>query len=260
MNQQEIKERLLALLESNEWPNATDPSQICGDTEEDKQERAQGIIEVCVNKKLQDMVVLDYGCGEGHVAREALNQGAALSVGYDIASTPKSVVPFEERNDNLLLTTDFGRVKANTYDVIILYDVLDHSTNPTDILTNCKSLLRPDGEIYVRCHPFCSRHGGHTYKILNKAFVHLVLKEKELSKYEVTLDVNQKVLFPLKSYEKIIKDSGLIVKEKNVIKEPVEGFFKNKVVVKNRLAETFGVTDFPEFQMSVSFIDYVLGQ
>ena len=254
-------QRIFELLDSQDWPLATDPTQICDENSaEDKIERAQGIIEVCVNKNLKDLVVLDYGCGEGHVAYEVSQQGAAMSIGYDIESTTNSIVPFEERRDTLLLTTDIGRVKVNTYDVIIIYDVLDHSSSPIDVLKNCESMLRPDGEIYLRTHPFCSRHGGHTYKILNKAFAHLILNDQELKDREVAISVEQEILFPIKTYSQLFEEAGLVVKEKNIIKETVEPFFRNKPLIKNRLMKLFGTKEFPEFQMSVSFIDYVLGK
>jgi 2-polyprenyl-3-methyl-5-hydroxy-6-metoxy-1,4-benzoquinol methylase len=258
----EITKRIFELINGDNWPNATDPAQICDESsEEDKKERAQGIIEVCVNKNLKDLVVLDYGCGEGHVAFEAAQQGASLAVGYDIQSTDTSVIPFEERRDTLLLTTDMGRVKVNSYDAIILYDVLDHTDSPVEVLKICKSLLRDDGEIYVRTHPFCSRHGGHAYKTLNKAFVHLVLTDEELlENYEITLPEGQRVFFPLKSYGEFFQEAELEIKEKNVIKEPVEDFFKNKPAIKSRIMQKFQVQELPEFQMSISFIDYVLGK
>lgn len=257
----QVTQRIFELLNSDEWPEATDPSLICDETSEsDKIERAQGIIEVCVNKNLKDLVVLDYGCGEGHVALEASKQGAALAVGYDIQSSETSAIPFEERRDNILLTTDISRVKTNSYDVIILYDVLDHSGSPEDILNTCKDLLRDDGEIYIRVHPFCSRHGGHAYKKLNKAFIHLILDEEELQEQEIALPDGQTVLFPIKTYTQLFEDAGLVIKEKNLIKEPVEEFFKNRVVIKNRLLEKFQLEVFPEFQMSISFIDFVIGK
>ena len=88
-------QRIFELLDSQDWPLATDPTQICDENSaEDKIERAQGIIEVCVNKNLKDLVVLDYGCGEGYVAYEAAQQGAAMAIGYDMESNSNSVVPF----------------------------------------------------------------------------------------------------------------------------------------------------------------------
>ena len=254
-------QRIFELLDSQDWPLATDPTQICDENSaEDKIERAQGIIEVCVNKNLKDLVVLDYGCGEGYVAYEAAQQGAAMAIGYDMESNSNSVVPFEERRDTLLLTTDIGRVKVNSYDVIILYDVLDHSDSPMEILNNCKDMLREDGEIYVRTHPFSARHGGHIYKVLNKAFAHLVLNDQELNDREAVVSDKQEVLYPIKTYKQFFASSGLVVKEKNVIKETVEPFFKNRPLIRNRLMTKFNNKEFPEFQMSISFIDYVLGK
>ena len=52
---EETTQKIFNLLNSNEWPLAADPTQICDETSNtDKIERAQGIIEVCVNKNLKE--------------------------------------------------------------------------------------------------------------------------------------------------------------------------------------------------------------
>ncbi|NJL34796.1 MAG: hypothetical protein HC893_14275 [Chloroflexaceae bacterium] len=79
---------LKSLLASDAWPKAVDPNLICDqESETDKISRAEGILELLVEKDLKDRKFLDFGCGEGHVAYKALVQEPTISVGYDIKAS-----------------------------------------------------------------------------------------------------------------------------------------------------------------------------
>lgn len=255
---------LKKLLESSDWPEAVFEVQIADDNlEKDKEERAEGISDILLpildNKKF-----LDFGCGEGHVAKYN-SKFASLSVGYDIKNT-KSPFVWEELNDHMLLTTDFKKVEEQgPYDAILIYDVLDHVENETmeQVLDKAKSVLTPEGTIYLRCHPWSGRHGGHAYKKLNKAFVHLVFTEEELSKLGIVVESNQKVTFPIKTYDTAIANVGLLKQsEAELDTQEVEDFFEQNPLVKSRILKSFGLEEWsagsPKFQMSQCFLDYVL--
>jgi hypothetical protein len=49
------------------------------------------------------------------------------------------------------------------------------------VLNKARRLLADKGRIYVRCHPFTSRHATHLYQQCNKAFLHLLTTEEERS-------------------------------------------------------------------------------
>ena len=67
--------------------------------------------------------VLDFGCGEGHVVVKA-SATAARSIGFDIVKTG---VHDWEKSGKYLLTRNFDKViNSGPYDIILLYDVLDH--------------------------------------------------------------------------------------------------------------------------------------
>jgi SAM-dependent methyltransferase len=251
---------LKGLLESTSWPEAVFSAQIADDSSEsDKMERAEGISDIILPPVLGKKF-LDFGCGEGHVAKH-VSKEAALSVGYDIISRDPS---WENKSEKLLLTTDFEKVKAEgPYDTILIYDVLDHSQeSPEELLIRAKSVLSQEGKIYLRCHPWTGRHGGHAYKKINKAFIHLVFEEKELSELGVVLDHNRKILRPINTYNKAIEDAGLKRSEPEVDTQEVEAFFEENPLVRNRILKSLGLTtwtsDAPAFQMSQCFLDYVL--
>ena len=259
-------DELKTLLDSSEWPNAVFEVQIADvNSEADKKERAEGIADIIL-PSLDNKKFLDFGCGEGHVAEYAA-KNANLSIGYETEKNPNSQLEWEEKKENLLLTTDFENVKAEgPYDIILIYDVLDHAKEESmsEILERAKSVLSEDGIIHLRCHPWCGRHGGHAYRKINKAFVHLVLTEDELKEMGLDLEPNQKVFFPLDTYSKAIEEAGLVNSQEHEIDiQDVEPFFSNNPVVKERLLKLYGIREWgdsgrPAFQMSQCFVDYVL--
>lgn len=254
---------LRSLLESKEWPEAVFSVQIADeDLESDKMERAEGIADILL-PPFAKKKFLDFGCGEGHVAKYISGE-ASLAVGYDIRKGA-SQFEWENKKEGLLLTTEFEKVKAEgPFDIILIYDVLDHCReNPEEILLKAKSVLSEEGKIYLRCHPWTGRHGGHAYRKINKAFVHLVFNEAELSELGVVLDYNKKVLFPIGFHNTAIEKAGLQREsEPEVDAQEVEIFFEENPIVRSRILKSFGISQWtaekPVFQMSQCFLDYVL--
>ena len=62
---------------------------------------------------------------------------------------------------------------------------------------------------------------------------------------------------PIKTYEEYIRNSGFIINERIEITEKPEEFFKSEKI-SNLIKNKIGFNDFPEFQMSINFIDYKL--
>jgi len=256
------------LLNSQEWPNAVENFQICDENSEDeKTDRAESVIEILIDSPLKDKKFLDFGCGEGHMAKYASSQGAYLAAGYDILSPQNSQFVWEQKQQNLLLSTDFEKIKnEGPYDIIILYDVLDHSQDPVQVLKNAKSLLAEDGTIYLRCHPWCGRHGGHLYKQINKAFINLVFTEEEINQMGYKLDFSNKVFYPVMTYGGYIKDAGFTAgfakNDPDIDFQNVENFFSENEIVKSRILRNFTSKkwskDQPVWQMSQCFLDYKL--
>jgi len=271
-NTQNDSEYIVKLVKSDEWPTAVNPALICDrHSEKDKNDRARGIVAHTIEDDLNGKIFLDFGCGEGHVAVEAANY-AVLAVGYDILAQQWNKLP---QKDNLYLTTNWQDMKEKgPYDVIMLHDVLDHALvsegmdAPGLLLKKvADELLKQDGKVYLRVHPWCSRHGTHMYQDLNKAYVHLVLAPQELTFLGFD-DINstvQKVIRPIGTYRGWIEKAGLKIVDERIMKEPAERYFFAPKIV-NRIIKHVGLTDdngeltMPEFQMTVQFIDYVLSK
>jgi len=262
-----VKNPLLDILESGSWPDAIPSSLICDESlEDDKINRADGILDLMVEESIQESNFLDMGCGEGHMAMQArLSNYANIAVGYDIKQ--KGDLPWEKDNNGWMLTSDFSKVsEKGPFDVVLIYDVLDHLEldTPEAFFSKIKSVLKPKGTIYVRCHPWCSRHGSHLYQQKNKAFIHLAFTQNELEEMGLEIPKSIKIIHPLGDYRKYFKNSKLEIIHEDITRTPVESFFKNFPEIKKRIVNNWKhskdptTQKFPQYQMEQSFVDYVL--
>jgi 2-polyprenyl-3-methyl-5-hydroxy-6-metoxy-1,4-benzoquinol methylase len=248
---------LLDVLLSPVWPDAVPDFLICEDTEEQRQERAEGILDFIsqsLNVEISRRKFLDFGCESGHVALEAAKK-AQKSVGYDIKQYGNHV--WEEVEDGCLLTTDLEKVKENgPYNFIMLYDVLDHVKDPVEVLKQVHSICAPNSVVFLRFHSWMSRHGAHLYRSLNKAWIQLVFSEEELSLMGLESETVQKYTRPIATQKYFIEAAGFDVIKENIESCIVEPFFKESLL-RDRFLNKFENT-FPEFQMSQSFNDYLI--
>lgn len=239
-----------------QWPVAVDPLLICqADEVLERQERAEQILDAIVEEPLVRKSFLDFGCGSGETVDAALKRGARSAMGYD-------VVPFTSPNPNF--THEFSQLEARgPFDVVLLYDVLDHIVNeePVQVLQKLKSILSPDGTMYLRCHPWVSKHGGHLYKQLNKEYAHLLFTETELREMGYTLEPVRKIFYPCMTYQKMFRQAGLKVVKELVISDniPQQSYLRLSPFV-NRINRSWDkkINKFPEVQLSMSFVDYVV--
>lgn len=256
---QEFK-TLREAVQSDEWPSAVNPMLICDpDSLTDIEDRAKGIIELLITEDLIEKKFLDYGCGNGATVNAATEYKTSLSIGYDIENQN-----WQSKNGSIL-TSNWLEVEQNKpYDIILLFDVIDHLSgeSPTDVLKKIKNVLSENGKIYMRCHPWTSRHGTHLYHNLNKAYLHLIFSPEELQALlpeSKNAEPNICVTYPIKTYTSYIEEAGLkIVNRKNTT-ETVEEFFKEPKIAKRIMNKT-KFENFPEFQMSLQFVDFILSK
>ena len=249
---------LQTLISSPDWPTAVDPDLLCDENNEaEKVERAEGIRDIFLDESLLDKNILDFGCGDGHLVNAILDRNPKYIVGYDYILSPKVKL----KKPNSIFTFDKDIVKEKgPYDLIVLYDVVDHLENTTmlECMKFLGSILARDGKIYIRAHPFISRHGGHAYNKINKAFVHLFLSENELKYFypDIKNYPTQKVIYPVKTYRESIDSARLNVANLKVINSDIEDFFQQKEIA-DRISKTINFKS-PIMQMSMQFIDFIL--
>jgi len=240
------------IVEKGNWPVAVDPNDIC-DSEEKIQKRADSILDLLVAERMKDKRFLDFGCGKGHTIPAAKIREAKSVLGYDIIDEYQF-----DKND---FTTNFEIVKRKApYDIILLHDVLDHSENlsPTEILLQASSILAGGGRIYLRTHPWSSRHGGHTYLDKNLSFLHLIFDEVEMLRcFGIESQHNVKVTKPEETYNFWIEEANLSIKNKIIVRSDVEDFFKHPSIVNEKLKNIWGENDFYKY-LEIDFIEYVL--
>lgn len=240
------------------WPEA-----VRGDiasrepTKEDQLKRAKSVLDTMLTVSASEKTFLDFGCGDGWITQETASRGIVEAVGYDIEESEDWV-----NQDGVSFTTNWEDIKHNHFDFVMLYDVLDHAHDPVDVMNKVKSALKPDGHIYIRCHPWTAKHASHLYKKgLNKAFVHLFLKWEEIKEIigEEPMFVRPEVN-PIEAYHWWFNDFK-IVKER-VIKEPISDFF-HVPAFKELLSNEQGIPmgkEFDDFmeRMELQFVDYEL--
>ena len=88
---------LRMLAKSDSWPAAVPADLICDNKEDEKLNRAAGILNNLITEDLKDKKFLDYGCGEGHVAFIAGSViPTKISVGFDIETYPWNFEKFDK--------------------------------------------------------------------------------------------------------------------------------------------------------------------
>lgn len=256
--------QLRLMCKKGNWPEAIPEELICADDYDSRTFRAYGIIEQYMQTDLQEKKFLDFGCGDGLVAEVALRFGANFSAGYDIKND--QLWDKIQKKENLVITSSFDDIVGYKFDYILLNDVIDHCSDPYEIFDKINNLLADDGIVFCRCHPWTSRHGTHIYKKLNKAFIHIIFSEEELSKFDIDPLPTMKTLDPINTYKEIIKLSNFDIVTEKITTTPVEMLFSLDPVIVRRIKNLWieegnnpyadGI-NFPREILEIDFIDFV---
>ena len=106
--------------------------------------------------------VLDVGCGHGSLAFSLAVRGASV-VAIDIDETRLSLARQHNAHERIEYANTELRHVAGQYDVITIFDVLEHVGAWRDMLKAARDRLTPGGVIYVEYNPFYSVAGHHLY-------------------------------------------------------------------------------------------------
>jgi len=258
--------KFVPYLLNDKWPYAVDPLLIADpDSEDDQISRAYGILSVVVTEPVTGRF-LDFGCGEGYVVSEVAKK-AVKSVGYDIKDHQWQRFP---KSDNMIFTLSWDEVVNNgPYDSVLICDVLDHLKDENEAIQELKKIndvLDSKGKVFIRCHPWCSRHGTHLYKSINRAYLHLIVSENDLNAMGYEYLHTIKIIHPLQTYDKWFSNSGFKIEHWNITSENIDPFFYQSAIAnlikrnwKESPEEDFASgKKFPEWQMKQQFVDYVL--
>lgn len=134
-------------------------------------------------RKLRGSTVLEIGCGYGALLSLLAKSGAkAIGVEVDESSLKiarkltkgiKNAKVVKGQGENL----DFDDA---SFDIVILFDVIEHVKNPLKMMKEAIRVLKPGGILYCEFTPYYSLAGHHLYDI-SKLPIH-VLPEKYIKK------------------------------------------------------------------------------
>lgn len=142
-----------------------------------KNRSAQGVEKVEKVLKLKNKKVLDVGCGYGALSSVLYDKGA-LAYGTEVSDYKlgiakkllKDKVTLKKVNDELL------PFKDNYFDVVFLFDVIEHVENPARMINECARVLKKSGLLYVEFTPYYSITGHHLYDY-TKLPIHMLPKK-----------------------------------------------------------------------------------
>ena len=114
--------------------------------------RIRYIQETLKKKKLNNIKILDVGCGGGLVSEGIYNLGAKVT-GIDFVAENIKIAKNHATKNNLkikYLRKDFEKEKIqNKFDVIIIFEVLEHLTDWEKFLKKIKSNLNKKGVLLI---------------------------------------------------------------------------------------------------------------
>ena len=91
--------------------------------------------------------ILDFGCGPGSFVALLRDKFGFENVeGLELNKKSASIAL---RHYALKLASDINDLKHRQYDVVLLFEVIEHITKPDEVLSLCSSLLRPGGLLFI---------------------------------------------------------------------------------------------------------------
>lgn len=141
-----------------------------------RRERALPAVKKIQNKKrLRDKTVLDIGCGYGSLTSLLYEKGANVyATEIDEKKLTFAKKKLSDTPIKLFPVTDESLPFNNDmFDVVMLFDVIEHVTDPGKMMREVKRVTKKHGLIYVEFTPFYSVTGHHLYDY-TKLPIHLI--------------------------------------------------------------------------------------
>ena len=97
--------------------------------------------------------VLDAGCGGG-ILSEAMAALGAEVTGIDMGEAPLAVAKLHLEESGLSVdyqratAEEFSQAHPGSFDVVTCLELLEHVPDPTSVVTACKKLVKPGGDVF----------------------------------------------------------------------------------------------------------------
>jgi SAM-dependent methyltransferase len=93
-------------------------------------------------------VLLDVGCGRGIMLNELKKRGWSVS-GTQVSKTAAAHIQKSYGIDCFIGELPLSPFLQNSFDIITMYHVLEHLTDPFLYLNYCRKLLKPEGYLFI---------------------------------------------------------------------------------------------------------------
>ena len=107
----------------------------------------------------------DFGAHAGGMLEAFRAAGAMSGIGFEINAEIVRESPFRMDENFRLVVTDLTELEppAQSFDLIVLHDVLEHIPDTSSVLEVARRALAADGRIFVSFPPYYSMVGGHQH-------------------------------------------------------------------------------------------------
>lgn len=131
--------------------------------------------------------VLDMGCGASGKSLYYLSIGASSVVGVDIVPHYKPEAEafarelgFADRFTFLLGDALHLPLEADSFDVVIMNDFMEHIYDPEGAIREAMRVLKPGGRLFVNFPPYFHPTGAHLSDVIGIPWVHMLFSERTL--------------------------------------------------------------------------------
>lgn len=134
---------------ANEWWNDQGKFKILHDI---RPIRVRYILDQMMPFKIKDKQILDLGCGGGLLSESLARIGGNVT-GVDFIDENIKIAKTHAKENNLNIKyykQDLQKLKLNTkYDIIILFEIIEHLDNWSNLIKKIKKLLKKNGTIFI---------------------------------------------------------------------------------------------------------------
>jgi len=137
----------------------------------------------------KDKVVVDIGCGEAGKTLYYAGLGASKIYGVEIldkyreqAYALAQKLGFRDKFEFISCDATGLPFEADSIDVIIINDAMEHVDEPENVIIECLRVLRKGGRIYINFPPYYHPFGAHLSDAIGMPWVHLFFSEQTLIK------------------------------------------------------------------------------
>lgn len=140
-----------------------------------------------MNENMNDLTVMDFGCGYGRTALEIAKLGSWQVIGLDIRDSvlhEARKLAQNERLSNLRFVnalTDEVKELYGKVDIIVSIDAFEHYSDPAKILDEMDKYLAKEGRVYISFGPpWWHPYGAHLQFMTRLPWPHIMFTERVL--------------------------------------------------------------------------------